>query len=71
MATASNEIKNLRRDLLSANEAIEELQYELKRYQDNLAEAIAVHLNLHFSPNVSSIFRTETVIKLRFSRLGT
>lgn len=44
MASTNNEIKNLRRDLLSANETIEEIQYELKRYQDNLAEAIAVIL---------------------------
>ena len=58
MATASNEIKNLRRDLLSANEAIEELQYELKRYQDNLAEAIAVTYTpsfIHYPTFLSSL----------------
>ena len=44
MSSVSAEVKNLRRDLLSANETIEELHYELKRYQDNLAEAIAVKI---------------------------
>jgi len=52
MSNQSNEVKNLRRDLLSANETIDMLQYELKRYQDNLAEAIAViktnFLSKHF-----------------------